>query len=60
MKGKMVRLTEGTHRELKILAAETGRHVSGDLLEDVIRFGMEEVRRNFPRKEKNNPQGVTA
>lgn len=60
MKGKFVKLTEGTHRELKILAAETGRRISGDLLEDIVHFGLEEARKNFAhaltRTGKDNPQ----
>lgn len=50
MKGKFVKLKEETHRKLKVLAAETGRSISGDLLEDVVNFGLEEVRKNFAQK----------
>ena len=50
MKGKSVRLSEETHRKIKVLAAETGRCINGDLLEDVVLLGIEEARKNFARK----------
>ena len=64
MKGKFVKLKEETHREIKVLAAETGRRISGDLLEEIARLGLREVRKNFPRSMtrtgKADAQGVTA
>lgn len=64
MKGKSVRLKDETHRKLKILAAETGRCINGDLLEDVVLLGIEEARKNFARTVSctgdSSAQGVTA
>lgn len=65
MEGKFVKLSNETHREIKVLAAETGRRISGDLLEEIARLGLREVRKNFARSltragQAADAQGVTA
>lgn len=42
---KLVAIKIQTHRELKLLAAETGRNINCDLTDDVLMLGIEEFRR---------------
>lgn len=42
---KQVNIREATHQMVKILAAETGRNVNNDLVDDLILFGLEEYRK---------------
>jgi len=51
---KLVAIKIPTHRELKLLAAETGRNINCDLTDDVLMLGIEEFRRV-----KNFARGVT-
>lgn len=47
MKTKFVKLRENTHQQVKILAAQTGRRINGDLLDDLVLFGIEEMQKIF-------------
>ena len=47
MKTKFVKLRENTHQKVKILAAQTGRRINGDLLDDLVLFGIEEMQKIF-------------
>ncbi|MBQ9502880.1 MAG: hypothetical protein IJU70_12035 [Lentisphaeria bacterium] len=42
---KTVTIRENTHQLLKVLAAETGRKIHGDLADDLLMLGIEEYRR---------------
>jgi len=42
---KTVTIRENTHQMLKVLAAETGRKIHGDLADDLLMLGIEEYRR---------------
>ena len=43
---KQVTIRENTHQLMKVLAAETGRRIHGDLADDLILLGIEEFRRS--------------
>lgn len=43
---KQVTIRENTHQLLKVLAAETGRRIHGDLADDLLMLGIEEFRRS--------------
>ena len=47
MKTKFVKLRENTHQQVKILAAQMGRRINGDLLDDLVLFGIEEMQKIF-------------
>jgi len=51
-KAKMVKLNPATHRHAKILAAEEGRNLNGDLIDDLVMLGIDAFRRIVGREEK--------
>lgn len=44
-KENFVRVSQSAHKMLKILAVEEERKMSGDLIDDIIRLGIEEYRK---------------
>ena len=44
MKTKAVNLKPMTHRLAKMLAVEVGRRLNGDLIDDLVMFGIEHFR----------------
>lgn len=44
MKVKSVNLKPATHRLAKMLAVEVGRRLNGDLIDDLVMFGIERYR----------------
>jgi len=44
---KFVKLRENTHQLVKVLAAQMGRRINGDLLDDLVCLGIEDMRKNF-------------
>lgn len=53
---KQVNIREQTHQLVKVLAAETGRRIHGDLIDDLVMLGIEDFRRN----QKNFKDRVTS
>ena len=47
MKTKFVKLRENTHQLVKVLAAQMGRRINGDLLDDLVCLGIEDMKKNF-------------
>ncbi len=53
---KQITINARTHQLLKVLAAEVGRCINGDLADDLIMLGIEEYR----RAKKNFAHDVTS
>ena len=47
MRTKFVKLREDTHQLVKVLAAQMGRRINGDLLDDLVCLGIEDMQKNF-------------
>lgn len=56
---KQVNIREQTHQLVKVLAAETGRKIHGDLIDDLVMLGIEDFKRNQAQAPKNFKNGVT-
>ena len=52
-KKKMVLVKPETHRQVKTLAAEQGRKINCDLLDDLVMLGIEDYRRAEKNLTKN-------
>ena len=56
---KQVNIREQTHQLVKVLAAETGRKIHGDLIDDLVMLGIEDFKRNQAQAQKKFKNGVT-
>ena len=56
---KQVNIREQTHQLVKVLAAETGRKIHGDLIDDLVMLGIEDFKRNQTQAPKNFKNRVT-